>query len=187
MAKLDNVLNNTLREIEIKLDEGVKAVRAEARSTYFKGVKWLAEKQNRIEEINKEIRILEDESSSLTTAIRNIDPHLSTSETRELCDKYGLELNSYSSKKSDFEIEKTILKTNEYNNMKAFKKIRRQILNQFDMAITNKQKQQVIMSLQTSVDWKALGINIPNMFEITKVEVKWWKIIIDNALPSTIK
>jgi hypothetical protein len=37
--------------------------------------------------------------------------------------------------------------------------------------------------LQTSVNWKDLGINVPNMFEVNKVEVKDGTIIIDNALP----
>lgn len=71
-------------------------------------------------------------------------------------------------------------------NITAFDTIEAQIRNQFNLAITNKQKQQVIFNLQTTIDWKSLGINLPNMFEAAKVEIKNGAIIIDNALPNKV-
>lgn len=90
----------------------------------------------------------------------------------------------YSCTKSDVAVAKAIHKTTEVSNLIAFKTIEAQIRNQFNLAITNKQKQQVIFNLQTTIDWKSLGINLPNMFEAAKVEIKNGTIIIDNALPN---
>ena len=75
-------------------------------------------------------------------------------------------------------------KTKEYTNYEARKKIHAQVRAQFNLCIKDSERQSVILKLQNGIDWKALGINIPNLFDIKKVTIADGTIIINNDLPN---
>ncbi len=188
MSKLDDVLNNSLREIKDELNKKAKGIILKAREDYQKTLPNLNEKIDRIEEINDIVEGLVAERDQLNLDIKNADPSITGAEHKKAKEKYwaAVQWHSYSARKSDVEVAKVIYKTKEIMNITAFDTIEAQIRNQFNLAITNKQKQQVIFNLQTTIDWKSLGINLPNMFEAAKVEIKNGAIIIDNALPNKV-
>lgn len=187
MSKLDDVLQNTLNEIQIKLNDEFVKIKTAAKEEYFKSIPWMAEKQLLLEQKREAKEELKKEIEKIKLELENMDSHISSDEVIAFNKEHWTDENPYSVRRSVLETAKLCVDKPAYINIRAFKKIKTQIRNQFNMAITNKQKQQVIMWLQTSVDWKALGINIPNMFEITKVEVKNGTIILDNALPDPTK
>jgi len=188
MAKLDDVLNNSLREVETELDNRLNTIRDSIKQKNLKANKKLTSKMERLEAIKVEMQSLTDEESKIKTEIKNLDPILSQTEKDDLQEKYPWLINKYRDvRKSEADVAIKIATTKERNNIQAFKQIKEQTINQFNLAINNKQKQQVILNFQNMVDWKSLGINMPNMFEISNIEIKGWKIIIDNALPSKIK
>ena len=196
MAKLDNVLSSVLNEIDFSLRTKVGSERQSLKENYFKSITDLSAKQKLVEKKKNKIEQLKMEIAQLETDIQNLDPSVSKEEAKLICKKNWVDLNDvplawgyYYSwyKKSELEVWIALMNTTAHHNLEAFRKIQQQVKAQFDLAIRPKEKQAIILWLQTSVDWKALWINIPNLFEINKVEVKGWKIIIDNALPAKIK
>jgi Tfp pilus assembly protein PilO len=145
MAKLDNVLRETLIEVESKLRDDLDIERKKAKENYFKTVPELSKKQERLKKIEEKQEALRKEYREIENDIKNLDPNISVDVIHELNKQENLELNCYSSKQSDVATARAIKDTKADINIKAFNKIKTQIKNQFNLAITPKQKQQVIL------------------------------------------
>ncbi len=83
MAKLDDVLSNSLNEIRTELKSRVTVVYEEAKTAYQKNQPDLTSKSNRIEEIDKQISALTNEKDVLNSDINNSDPTVTTREHSE--------------------------------------------------------------------------------------------------------
>lgn len=197
-GRLNDVLHNSISTVESVLQSKLSKVEEEIRAKVEVTSPKVAVRQKAKELKLKEIEKLETEIEKIDTQISNTDPTLDKDDGLELYQSLGgdmevrdtsYELYSRSrNKKWFYKLKALLSKTIEYKNIMSWKKIKNQIQNQFDLCIKDKEKQEVILRFQMQVDWKALGVDLPNLFDIKKITVAPnGLIVINNALPDLSK
>lgn len=139
------------------------------------------------QEIRAKKRILNDQISLLYKEIEALDPRLAESGSSEEKNLYNAWLSSlgfspsfYSLRQSEYDALLKLEKTKEYRNLKNWDKIKQKYEDLRTLAISNKQKQQIVLDLQNKIDWYWLGIEIPVLFEVQEVKVVDGEIFINN-------
>lgn len=153
---LDKNLARALNTIESCLMKNVtKAVELEEEALLkkmglSKKIEKIAELEAKKEEIEQTIRVIENEISQEKKWHLHPVP-------QELLD---LGCSNYSPNKVSVESYKKVAKLPAGKNFLAFKKIESTVKAMYDLAINNKEKREIILSLQNQ-NWRDLGINLP--------------------------
>ena len=187
MAKIDNAFETTKGQIQVELQSKVDVEKNKLTEKYRSNIPEMDKLQAEIADLHDKIDAMQTLKQDKKTELQNLDPLVSSDEVHRFNAKHNTDVSTYHTKRSQLSIAEELSKTVAYNNITAWNTIKTQINSQYNLAVSAKQKQQVIMNLQTSIDWKALGIPIPNLFQPQKVEIKNGKIILDNALPHKTK
>ena len=187
MAKIDEAFNKTISMIDTNLSKKRKEEKERCKEVYRKSNTKMNSKQKKLSDIKVKLSELSLLKNQIETELENLDPKLERSEIEAFNKKHWTNMNEYYTKKSELKIAAELKKTTADKNYNAWRKILEQTKNLYSLAITAKQKQEIIINLQQSVDWRELGIELPNLFEINKVEINKWVIILNNALPDNSK
>lgn len=142
------------------------------------------------QELRGKQRLCKEQISVINQEIQNLDPR--TQENEEFRAEYmKLDFNwfefapgFYSLRSTEYKALMKFSKTKEYRNSINWNKIRQKYNDMRTLAISSKQRQQIIIDLQNKIDRHWLDIEIPVLFEVQKVEIRNGEIIISNALPS---
>lgn len=139
------------------------------------------------DDLRNQQRLLNEQENVLRHEIESLDPKLE--ETKEITNdgycamgfsNFSFAPRFYSLKTTEFEALKQLTTTKEFRNYLNRKKIVQKYEDLWTLAISPKQKQQIIIDLQNKIDWHWLGIEIPVLFEVQEVKVVNGEIHINN-------
>ena len=150
MSRLSQVLSETMDQIESKFRDEVAKKNKAVESKYFKSLPKFNKIQQAIEDKQALREQLGKEIDELKNQKDNLDPRLSQERARE----FFIELTGVSNpnnnywnnpRKSAIVIDSIMYKSKEQHNYNARQQMKRQINSQFNLCVTEKQRQQVIL------------------------------------------
>ena len=122
----------------------------------------------------KRERILEDQINALEREIDTKDGFTTKEKealTEEECKLIDVVNSEYHKAKSQIKAMKKALNTNEARNYLNFLKLEINTRTMYDLAITAKEKRNIIFVLQ-SRDWRSLGVDVPQLPHLDRFEIK---------------
>jgi hypothetical protein len=178
---LDRALGEVLSEIRSGLAGKIKeATHKEIEDIRkSKGLHKLIEKQEQIRKVKEELynkylkekAELENEYDQLEFEINKRDHQICTD---KIDDEQNVILQlvncSYRPTTSQLSATKKISKTVHFRNYRNFLDIEKNTMMMYDLAVTSKEKRNIILSIQTR-DWRSLGVDIPQLPFLEKFEI----------------
>jgi len=160
LRKLLNKLTEDIRKEEglhklIQRKEALERQKADERDEYYKKENLLEEQINMLE---REI----DTKDGFTTK---------ETLTEEECKLIDVTNSNYHKARSQIKAVKEAIDTPEARNYLNFTKLEANTRTIYDLAITAKEKRNIIFSLQTR-DWRSLGVEVPQLPHFDRFEIK---------------
>lgn len=184
---LDRALGETLSDIRTSLADKLKKLLDKHTDDIRKeeGLHKLIERKEELENRKAEEReahhkredLLEEQIRSLEREIEDKDGFTTIAAlSEEECRLINVVNDQYHKTRSQVKAVKRALNANEARNYLNFLKLEANTRTTYDMAITAKEKRNIIFSIQ-SRDWRSLGVEVPQLphferFEITDGEIK---------------
>jgi hypothetical protein len=171
LSDIRNGLADILKEATTKEIENIRKA---------KGLHKLIEKQGQIrkakdelyEKYQKEKAELENQYDQLGYEINKRDCQVVNEKVEHEPDiVLNLVGHSYRPTLSQLIAAKKISKTVEFKNYKNFLDIEKNTLMMYNLAVTSKEKRNIILSIQTR-DWRSVGIDIPQLPFLEKFEIE---------------
>ncbi len=147
----------------------------------------VAKLQDRLSVVEKSIKQLNEEKNKLQLQISNSNPRIAKN-FNDLPDQYRVSNvfyeRNYDITEMQAKVAVAVSKSKEWINYMNWLKIKENFQHMFNLAITAKQQQGIVLQLQNTVDRHALGIDMPSVFKIDKIKINNGMIVLNNALPS---
>jgi hypothetical protein len=186
-TNLDRTLGEVLSEIRAGLADKIReAINSEIESIRkSKGFHKLIEKKNKIKEAKEALkekfyrqeRELDNQERQLQLEIDRTDAISDEKPDNEQDIVLALIGHNYRPTVSQLQGAKKIAKSSETKNYLNFLKIEKNTQTIYNLAVTAKEKRNIIFSLQ-SRDWRSLGLDIPQLPHFEKFEIENGQIIV---------
>lgn len=209
MTNINDVFSQTMRKISSQLENNVKTTYQEIFEDLQKQIKtkpFLLKKeklekkkeliQSQREELWRQrdmlyqtVQMIESQLQNITNEMRELDPVMKIESRQEEVKNtpfFALPFAPSLSciRETEYKACKTAEKSKHYRNFIAWEKIEEKYRAMMNLAISNAQKQKIVIELQNAIDWHSLWIDIPTLFQIQEIKVVKGEIILNNALPS---
>ena len=179
-ASLDRVLSTVTNQIYADLKDQVTKV-------YFDELEKVRKKSglnkllDKIHAVENEIKKLEDLRSNLNSELT----HKEGTSRKKLSDevnKFAQSIGRYGAvSDSGYEAMMNAYKSTPAQNLIAYEKLRLNTVNMYNLAVSTKEKRNVILELQKR-DWRSIGVDIPELPHFEAFQITDGKIKLPNLL-----
>jgi hypothetical protein len=181
---LDRALGETLSDIRTSLADKLRKLLEKNTEDIRKeeGLLKLIKKKDELENLKaeerdahyKRERVLDEQINALEREIDTRDGFTTKEKealSEEECKLIDVVNNGYHKAKSQIKAMKKALNTSEARNYLNFLKLETNTRTMYDLAITAKEKRNIIFSIQTR-DWRSVGVEIPQLPHLERFEIQ---------------